>query len=259
MQQSDRSTNTFLLPGLTLVAIIGTFAINIWSNFAPINGQTIGEISNSRFAAVQIIPANYAFAIWGLIYLGLFGFGIYQLLPTQRQQSKLQPVRPLLILACIAQAIWVFFFLSYQFWLSVVAMLGILLPLIAIYRRLDVGQRPVARTEKWLVQVPFGTYLGWISVATIVNVAIALYSQGWTGWGVPEAWTVLMMGIAVILGATLTLQHREAAFPLVIVWALIAIAVRQANSGWIVGTAIILAIGLAALVLMKLATRPRMR
>lgn len=259
MQQNDQSTNPFLLPWLTLAAIVGTFAINIWSNFAPINGQTIGEISNTRFAAVQIIPANYAFAIWGLIYLGLFGFGLYQLLPNQRQQSSLQSIRPLLILACIAQAIWVFFFLSSQFWLSVLAMVGILIPLIGIYLRLGVGQQPVARTEKWLVQVPFGIYLGWISVATIVNVAIALYSQGWTGWGIPEAWTILMMAIAVTLAATLTIQYREAAFSLVIVWALIAIAIRQVNSGWIVGTAIILAIGLAALVLMKLATRPRIR
>lgn len=257
MQHTARSTNS-LLPWLTLVAIVGTFAVNVWSNLSPPNGQTIGDISNTLFANVLVIPANYAFAIWGLIYLGLLGFGIYQLLPAQRDDVRLQRVRPLLILACVAQAIWVFFFVSGQFWFSVVAMLAILLPLIALYLRLEVGQRPVSRAEKWLAQIPFGVYLGWISVATIVNVASALYSQGWTGWGIsPTIWTVIMMGIATILGAVLTTQREEFAFPLVIVWALVAISVRQSNTPLIVMAATTLAIGLAALVLIRMAGKRR--
>lgn len=257
MQQTSQSTNS-ILPWLTLLAIISTFAVNVWSNFSPINGQTIGEISNTLFADVQIIPANYAFAIWGLIYLGLFGFGIYQLLPAQRSNPRLQSVRPLLILACIAQAVWVFFFLERQFWLSLVAMLVILLPLILIYRRLGVGRQPVSRGEKWLVQVPFGIYLGWISVATIVNVAIALYSQGWNGSGIsPTVWTVLMMAVATLVAAGLTIRHREIAFPLVIIWALVAIAVRQTTIPFIVITAIALSFALAVLVFLKVMARPR--
>lgn len=257
MQHTGRSTN-LLLPWLTLAAIIGTFAVNVWSNLSPLYGQTIGEISNIQFADVLIIPANYAFAIWGLIYLGLLGFGIFQLLPAQRQNSRLQHVRPLLILACVAQAVWVFFFLSEQFWLSVVAMLGILLPLIALYLRLEVGLHPVSRDERWLVQIPFGIYLGWISVATIVNIASALHDQSWNGWGISaERWTLLMIVVAAILGAVLTTQRREFAFPLVIVWALVAIAVRQSNFPLIVITATAMAIALAALVLIRMATKSK--
>ena len=81
------SAASILLPWLTLAAIIGTFVVNLWSNLAPPDGQTIGEISNTRFAEVQITPANYAFAIWGVIYIGLFAFGYHQLLPAQRHNS----------------------------------------------------------------------------------------------------------------------------------------------------------------------------
>lgn len=254
-----RQSNSSLLPWLTLAAIVATFAINVWSNLAPINGQTIGEISNTQFAEVQITPANYAFAIWGVIYLGLLGFGLYQLLPAQRQNLSLSRARPWLIVACIAQSIWVFCFLSQQFWLSVLAMLAILVPLILVYQRLEIGlplesrsnSRSVSRAEQWFVQIPLGIYLGWISVATITNVALALYSQNWNGWGIsPQNWTVIMMGIAALVGVAMTLTRSEVAFPLVIAWALIAIAVKHTNTLGIALPAVVWAVSLAILALL---------
>lgn len=255
MASTNPAQNRRLWQWLTLAAILLTFAINIWSNFAPINGQTIGQISNVEFADVLVIPANYAFAIWGLIYVALFGFGIFQLLPEQRNNPRLQGVRPLMIAACIAQSIWVFFFLYRQFWLSVLAMITILLALIFAYLKLEVGRRSVSRAERWLAQIPFGIYLGWISVATIVNVAIALYSQGWSLGIPPVIWTVVLMIIAAAIGLTLTLQRREIAFPLVVVWALLAIATRQATIPLILITAAVLSLGLTVLSLMQLVSR----
>lgn len=235
---------------LTLLAILSTFAVNVWSNLSPINGQTIGEISNTQFARVQIVPANYAFAIWGVIYLGLIAFGIYQLLPPQQDQVGIRQARPLLVVACVAQAVWVVLFLYRQYWLSVVAMLMILLPLILLYLRLKIAF-PTSRAEKWLAQVPFSIYLGWISVATIVNVALALYSQNWNG-GIPAAiWTVIMLLVAAIVGGLMNLRRQDAAYPLVIVWALIAIAIKQAGIPLVATSAIILAIGLGLLVLLR--------
>lgn len=244
MSSIDR-TPALLLPLLTMIAIIATFVVNVWSNIAPIFGQTIGEISNTEFANVLIVPANYAFAIWGLIYLGLFGFGIYQLLREARSNPRLQQVRPLLILACVAQAVWVFLFLSRQFWLSVVAMLLILLPLIGCYLKLGVG-RSVNRGEQWLAHRPFSLYLGWISVATIVNIAIALYSQNWNGWGLSAAsWTQIMMGAAGVIGVAVALRHRDPVYPLVITWALLAIAIRHLSMPSIAVPAVVWAIGVA--------------
>lgn len=239
---------------LTLAAIVTTFGVNIWSNIAPLNGRTIGEISNTTFAGVLITPANYAFAIWGVIYLGLFAFGIYQLSPAQRTNPRIQQARPWLILACLAQAVWVFFFLSNQFWLSVLAMLTILVPLIQVYRRLQIGRlTAVSRQERWSVQVPFGIYLGWISVATVTNVALALYSQNWSGWGISaQTWTITMMGVAAVLGVLMILTRREVAYPLVISWALIAIAVKQTGLPEIAIPAAIWALVLAGVALLPL-------
>ena len=243
---------SILLPWLTLLAIVGTFGVNIWSNLKPPGGQTIGEISNAQFAEVQITPANYAFAIWGVIYIGLLAFGCYQLLPAQRADTRLRQTRPWLILACAAQAVWVLCFLSGQFWLSVLAMLTILGALIRGYRALEIGRRPVHRSERWWLQVPIGIYLGWISVATMVNIAVALYSQGWNGWGIaPQSWTVLLIWIAAALGVWVSLRGQDKAFPLVISWALLAIAVRHFGTAAIAIPAVIWAVSLAAFVLLR--------
>jgi hypothetical protein len=43
----------------------------------------------------KFTPANYAFAIWSIIYTLVIGFAIYQALPSQRDNPKLTGVREL--------------------------------------------------------------------------------------------------------------------------------------------------------------------
>jgi hypothetical protein len=229
MQEIDYSNSKdFWRQLATLAAIITAFLVNVISNIFPLNGLNIGEISNSIFKNVLIIPANYAFAIWGLIYLGLFVFGVYQFLPSQKQDSDLRKVGYLIVVACLAQILWVYFFLERLFSLSVVAMLLILLPLIAAYLRLGVGTKFVSRVKKWCVHIPISIYLGWISVATIVNVACALYFQDWNGWGFSaELWTIFLLLVATAIAALITLRLRDIAYPGVTVWALVALSIKN--------------------------------
>jgi hypothetical protein len=232
----------------TLAAVLGSIAINTLSNIFPLNGVSVGDLSNTLFASVQIIPANYAFAIWGLIYIGLIAFGIYQLQPSQRENPRLQHSGYLLAIACIAQCAWIYLFLGRLFPLSNLAMLGILVPLLVLYQRLEIGQERVSRQERWFIHLPISIYLGWISVASIVNVAIGLHSLNWDGWGIDSSvWTVVMMTIASVIAAVVSLQRRDTAYVLVIVWALVAIAIRQANTPLIMATGWVLAIVLMGL------------
>jgi hypothetical protein len=241
---------------LNLTAILAAFGINVWANIAPINGLTIGAISNTFFQNVLIVPANYAFAIWGLIYLGLITFGVYQVLPTQRQNPRLRRMGYLLVVASLAQIAWVFFFLYRLFTLSLVAMVAILLSLIGIYLRLGIGSARVSRTEKWQVNIPLSIYLAWISVATIVNVALTLYHLGWGGWGIsPAVWTVIVLIVGAAIAAIVSIQRADIAFVLVIVWAYVAIAVRQANLSAIAITAGGGAIALILLLLLSVLRR----
>ncbi len=231
----------------TLFAILATLTVNVLSNFFPTKGANIGRISNTILQGVQITPANYAFAIWGLIYIGLIAYGIYQLRPSQRRDPTIQRVDILLIVACAAQIVWVYLFTMSLFWLSVVAMLVILLALIGAYLQLGVGIR-VLRDRLWLAHIPFSIYLGWISVATIVNIASALYISNWNGWGINATnWTAIMLVVATAIGAIVAIQRADIAFICVFIWAYIAIAIRHLDNPTILITAVASAIILGIL------------
>jgi benzodiazapine receptor len=226
---------------LNVVALIAMLVVNYLAGSVGINGLNSGEVSDA--VPSLFTPAGYVFAIWGLIYLGLTAFTVYQALPAQRDRPLIEQIGYWFVISSLLNIAWLFLWHYLQFPLSLLAMLCLLGSLIAIYLRLDIGRGNVSRQDKLLVHVPFSVYLGWISVATIANASIVLYKLGWNGFGIaPEVWTVLMVVIAAILGIAMIVLRSDIAFALVIVWALVGIAVARAGM-----QAIVIAAGLSAL------------
>lgn len=238
---------------LTFTAVFAAFGVNVLANVKPIGGLTLGEISNQLFEQVLITPANYAFAIWGLIYIGLFSFAIYQVLPSQREKYLFRyTISYWLIIASLGQIVWVFLFQLRFFIWSFVAMLIILFPLIRVYSQLDRSQIRLSRREEWFVHIPLAIYCAWISVATIVNGAVSLTDIGWQRWGIsPEVWTVIMMGVGGAIALVVALLKQDIAFTAVFVWAFVAIAIRHWEIPLISMTGIILSVILVAVTLLK--------
>lgn len=221
-----------------LIAIIAAFVTNILANIVPIQGLSIGEISQTFFADVLIIPANYAFAIWGLIYLGLISLGIYQFLPSQKEDPQSRQIGYFLAISSIAQIFWVIVFQLRWFVLSAIVMLIILLPLIFLYLRVE---NLTSQKKKWFIKIPVSIYLAWISVATIVNIALALNFIGWQGWRLtPIVWTIIMMIIATVLALIISWQKKDIAYGGVLIWSLMAIAIRHLDKLMIATSAILL-------------------
>lgn len=249
MKFSNQHLDSNLLRQVTtLAAILGSIIFINVANFFSSNGEDMATLSDILFTSVQILPANYAFAIWAPIYIGLVTFGIYQIQPAQRQNPVLQRAGYLLVFACLAQCAWIYLFLARLFPLSAIAMVGILLPLIGLYQRLEMGQPRVSAQEKWFIDIPISLYLGWITVATVVNVALALYSLNWNGWGIaPSIWVVIMMSVSAAIATYITIQRHDIAYTLVIVWAFVAIAIRQMETPVIAVAGVVMAIALALL------------
>jgi hypothetical protein len=211
-----------------LIAAVATIIFNLLATALPLNGQTTGEISD-RFQ-VYFVPAGYVFSIWGLIYIGWLAFAIYQLLPSQRHNPRLQRIGYLFVWSGVANMAWLWLWHYEFFVLTVGVMLALLLLLIAIYARLRIGQVEVSALERWCVDIPFSVYLGWISVATIANITATLDYLQWDGWGLsPEAWTLVMLAVGVALAAVLGLTRGDIAYLLVIVWAFAGIAVKHSD------------------------------
>lgn len=226
-----------------LIAIMVAIGVNFLTSQFPPQGVTVAQLATTVFAPVYFIPATYAFAIWGVIYLGLIALGFYQLQANQQQEPTLRRSGYWLVLASLAQCVWIYLFTLQLIAWSVVAMVGILVCLSILYLRLEIGA-PTSRAMRWLVHMPISVYLGWITVATVVNVSVALYNLNWNGAGIaPQVWTVLLMAVSALLGITVTLQRRDVAYPLVIVWALVALVVRHLTTPLIAVSGSVLAIG----------------
>jgi len=233
-----------------VLAYIAVIVVNGLANALPLNGQTTGEISD-RFQ-VYFVPAAYVFSIWGLIYLLLLGFTIYQTLPAQRENSRLRRIGSLFALSSLFNIIWIFLWHYNVFVLTLVAMGGLLATLIAIYLRLDINRVPVSRRENWLIEIPFSIYLGWITVATVANVTAVLDYVNWGGWGISaEAWTVIMLVVGAAITLAVVLTRGDVAYTLVILWAYAGIAVRQAGvpavatAAWVMAALVALLVPLA--------------
>lgn len=209
-----------------LVTVIIALAVNILASALPLNGQNTGEISD-RFQ-VYFVPAGYVFAIWGVIYLGWIAFIVFQFQPSQKESPRLRRLGYLFALSNIANAAWLFAWHYNLFGLSAIIMLALLTLLIASYLRLDVNRSPLTRAERWSVDVPFGIYLGWITVAAVANVTDWLYLVEWNGFGIPATtWAVIMIAVASLVGLAMAITRRDAAYLFVLVWSFVGIAVKQ--------------------------------
>lgn len=232
---------------LVILTVLATITVNILANALPINGQNTGEISD-RFQ-VYFVPAGYVFSIWGLIYVGLIAYAVFQALPSQRTNPRLQATGGWVVLGGLANIAWIFLWHYEQFVGTLGAMLILLATLIAVYLRLGTGLTRVSPAETWAVRVPFSIYLGWISVATIANITDVLDYLGWSQWELSDGtWMILVLAVVVALVALVNLTRRDIAYTAVLLWALAGIGVKFPHQG-LVTIAIWVAFGLVALTL----------
>ena len=233
---SNRSSR--LLPVLNIAAFVAVVVVNALANILPLNGLTTGAISDS-FPSL-FTPAGYVFAIWGLIYLLLGVFVVYQALPAQQNNPRLGRLGYLFVLSCALNIAWLLCWHFLLIPLSMLVMLGLLATLIVIYERLEIGKNEVTRPETFAVRLPFSVYLGWITVATVANATVTLLGFGvQVNWAAPF-WAFVTVLVATAIGLTVLRRRGDVAFVLVLVWAFFGIAVRQ----W--GSEALLVLGAAA-------------
>ena len=221
-----------------ILAYIVVIAVNSVAGAIGINGLQTGTISDKY--ATLIAPAGYVFSIWGVIYLLLLGYVAYQFSAKRRDSPFQDKIGYLFIVSCIINICWLLLWHYQMIAASVVLMLGLLFTLITIYTRLGIGVEKVQRNEMLFVHLPFSVYLGWITVATIADVAAALVSLGQTELVLGAVnWTILVIVVAVLITGMVLWKRRDLGYAAVLVWALIGIYVKQSALTPVAYTAII--------------------
>ncbi|MCQ6559056.1 TspO/MBR family protein [Paenibacillus mendelii] len=236
-----------------IFGILAVIVINALANLLSINGKTTGELSAKY--PVLITPAGYAFSIWTLIYVLLIGFAIYQARRRAMDRTTVKSIGPWFLFSCVLNMAWIIVWHYEYVTSSVFVMLALLITLIVIYSRVQSATSAPTTGERILVQLPFSIYLGWISIATIVNVTVALYKLGWEGFGLSaSAWTVILLALATLLALVIGGIYGDPFYVLVLVWAFIAIAVKQQENNTVAAAASIAA-GLLAVYAIWIAIR----
>lgn len=217
---------------LNLLSVVFVIAVNYVSQALRLNNATIGEISKTYDNLFT--PADYAFAIWGLIFLGLFAYSIFQIRRaffSKKESPFIEQTGYWFVLTNILNAAWVLAFVYDYTGLSVIIMLGILFSLIKIILNTNMERWDAPIEVIAFVWWPICLYSGWIAVATIANISAYLTKIGWNGFGLgDQAWTIIMIAVATLLNIIMIWKRNMREFALVGIWALIAISVRHRNS-----------------------------
>lgn len=219
-----------LLAMLNLAGFLGTLVVNVLATNLPLNNQSTRALADKY--PNLFVPAPFTFSIWGVIYLLLGLFVVYQLVRAFRKEPAppifLDRLGILFFISSLANLVWIFLW-HYEIVLgSLVVMLVLLATLIAIYLALDIGRSRAPGRERYLVHLPFSVYLGWITVATIANATAVLVYFKWDRWGMSEpAWTVVVMAVGIVLGLWMLISRKDIFYGLVIVWAFLGILIKR--------------------------------
>ncbi len=244
-----------------IFALGSVLTINALANLLPINGVTTGEVSDS-FPSL-FTPAGYVFSIWGLIYALLAVFIVYQALPSQKDNPRLERLGYAFVVSCAFNFAWLLAWHYGVIWLSQVFMLGLLASLIVCYRRLGIGKTAVSKTrvsvvERLTTRLPFSVYLGWITVATVANTSITLLDLGVTGGWLAPFWAAVAIIAALGIGFLMLKNRGDLAFGGVLAWAFVGIAAKQWGAELVVVVAALVAAGLVlAFIVQRLFRRGR--
>ena len=237
---------------LNLIGFIGTVTVNGLANALPIGGVTTGALSD--IYPNLFVPAGFTFSVWGVIYLLLGLFTIYQLIAAFGQNEErsafIQRIGVLFFVASAANIGWIFAWHYQYVGISLILMVLLLTSLIAVYLRLDIRKRGFSWRHRLFVAVPFSVYLGWITVATVANVTALLVDIGWKGFGLSDVvWTCIVIGIATVITLLVLFTRQDIFYSLVVEWAFFGILMKRIRADAVLKSGVIVTLAICMAVI----------
>jgi hypothetical protein len=223
--------NNILLKIFVALGYFIMVVVNYLANALPIGGVTTGEASDAYVNFFT--PTGLTFSIWGLIYLLLFGYTVYQFVSVQKDENlerekKFITIGRYFLVTSLANIAWIFAWHNGVIWLSVVIMLILLFSLIKIADIVNKEKYSVIDTI--FIRLPFSVYFGWITVATIANITVLLVSINWDRFGISDIiWTMIILFVGAIIGTLRMLKDKNIFYGLVFVWAYFGIWLKHTS------------------------------
>ncbi|WP_251150391.1 tryptophan-rich sensory protein [Cellulosimicrobium sp. Marseille-Q4280] len=225
---TDRVRQVVVLVGSLVAAGAAAYGAGAFGGTAV--EQTAGGALSAD--ATPVAPDNPAFRIWSVIYLGLFVFAVYQVLPRHAATPRLRATAWWVLASMVLNAAWIG--VVQAGWLAAsVAVIAALLAVLAVIVVRLVRSTPDSRVQAVVLDGTVGLYTGWVSVATLANVAATLSDAGVGELGLgATGWSVVLVALAAVLAvawAAFTARRRALALGigLAMSWGLAWVAVGR--------------------------------
>lgn len=219
--------NSKALKWINTCALITMLLYNFVVDLIPLGGRTTAQISQAYPSLFT--PAPITFIIWGLIYLLLIGFVLYQweIFDGGRYSQAVREKTGIwFAVSCTFNILWLTFWhfdLLGLALITILALTGSLVLIEMLLKRVELNP-----FGKLMVTAGFDIYLGWTIAASIANLATWLRKLGWNGLGLPSAfWTIVALFFGASIGIMLMLAGRKWLSTLTIIWAYIGILTRH--------------------------------
>ncbi|QIS41317.1 tryptophan-rich sensory protein [Clavibacter capsici] len=227
-------------------AIVGSaFGSGAFSD-RSIQNASSGALSASY---TPVAPAGPAFSIWSVVYLGLVAYTVWQALPAQRADERQRRVGYPVAVTLVLNAAWILTAQAGLLVLSGVVIAALLATLVWTFLAL-LATRPRNGVEAVVLDGTMGLYLGWVSVATVANVAAILTASGLRpGTTGRDAWAVVILLVVGAIGALLAVRDGGRLAPTAaIAWGLAWVAVGRLTGELLSTPAAVAALVAAAVV-----------
>ena len=243
---------------MNLTFLVLMIAINAMANTIPLGHGNTGSIS-SKYPNL-FTPAPITFSIWGIIYVMVTYFIVYQFGIFNKgifADDFIKLIGFWFIISCIMNIGWIFSWHYEAIWLSMIFMVGLLISLIIITMKispnaimLETGSNSIPLLAK-MCMYAFDIYLGWIVAATIANMSVLLVKIEWNRFGLSEEfWTVVMLIVGALLGMLFIITSRRYMTSLAIIWAFCGILIKHiSQSGYAGKYPVIIAITIIGIVI----------
>jgi len=207
---------------LRQVAVAVALVVMLWSNLGGGgDGRDEANRSPEMYTAypTAFSPAPYTFAVWAPIFLGCIALTVYQSLPAMRHDLRFQTLGWLVAVAFLLTAATAYTPIGISNAVITALVIALALAYVTAARA-----EPQSTGFAWCVRIPIALFLGWCTVATILNGCQFAVSRGFPVGPVAAA---LLIGIAATAGVGAVLRWHELTFGLVLVWAFWGIVAAQ--------------------------------
>lgn len=223
VQKMNRSIQIGVVLSFLLMVTVGFLG-----DLLPINGQTTAAVA-AKYSTL-FNPAGFTFSIWGVIYILLVFYILYQIGFFHKNDNIkpeiLNKTGLAFILSSLANSAWIFAWHFEAIALSLLLIVFLLLCLIYIVGLLN--KVTLLPKNSLFLRIPFDLYFGWITVAAIANFVTLLVYWGWSGWGLSVSfWTVLVLMVGIGIGFVVMLHFQSIWYGLVLIWSYFGILMRH--------------------------------